>query len=102
MQVSQVQSCVDYSTEVLPAQILYHFVQFGRPLSYLIFSDTGFGRFKYFQIFWDFSKIKTPTFGRIDRKGTVNPNFTYSDTVNFDVTGGLTMAPTIRTLDYAQ
>jgi len=38
--------------------ILYHFVQFGRPLSHLIFSDTGFECFKYFQIFWDFSKNK--------------------------------------------
>jgi len=38
--------------------ILYHFIQFGRPLSHLIFSDTGFERFKYFQIFWDFSKNK--------------------------------------------
>ena len=31
-------------------------VPFGRPLSHLIFSDTGFECFKYFQIFWDFSK----------------------------------------------
>ena len=36
--------------------LLYHFVQFGRPLSHPIFSDTGFERFKYFLIFWDFSK----------------------------------------------
>jgi len=38
--------------------LLYHFVQFGRPLSHPIFSDTGFERFKYFQIFRDFSKNK--------------------------------------------
>jgi len=38
--------------------ILYHFVQFGRPLSHLIFSDTVFERFKYFRIFWDSSKNK--------------------------------------------
>ena len=40
------------------AYILYYFVQFGRPLSHLIFSDTGFERFKYFRFFWDFSKNK--------------------------------------------
>jgi len=42
------------------SRLLYHFVQFGHPLSYLIFSDTRFGRFKYFRIFWDFSKNKKP------------------------------------------
>jgi len=50
--------CDSSHAHPLKLTLLYHFVQFGRPLSHLFFSDTVFERFKYFRIFWDFSKNK--------------------------------------------